>query len=120
MNLIFRCLPEYEPFLLRPLPAAQSLPDWLKQMPSKAASDVLDGLEVRTLKHCAPMLDAMQTGVLFLLPCDVEVRGGEFFWQSGPATICPLTPDALAHRGARSGTGNRHARQGGHGLRGEV
>ena len=81
MKLKYRCLPELEPFLLPPLPAAQGLPQWLKDMPPKAASDVLGGVEVRTLKHCAPLLDAMQTGVLFLLPCDVEVRRGEFHWH---------------------------------------
>ena len=81
MQIKFRCLPELEPHLLRPVKAASGLPDWLKDMPSSAASDVLDGAEVRTLKHCAPLLDAMQTGMLFPLACDVQVRAGEFSWD---------------------------------------
>jgi hypothetical protein len=81
MKIKFRCLPELKAHIPEPLPAPRGLPQWLKDMPSKAASEVLGGADVRTLKHCAPLLDAMASGVIFVLPCDVEVRNGGFSWN---------------------------------------
>lgn len=81
MRLTVRCLPGYEPFLPKPVLAKGALPDWLKAMPSTVLSDALGGAEVRTLKHCPPMLDAMQAGILFPLAADVTVAGGALSWD---------------------------------------
>jgi hypothetical protein len=80
MKILFRCAPEFEELLPRPIPAKRGLPEWLKAMPMSAASELL-GAEVRTVKHCPPFLDAMASGFLMPLACDVEVREGRFHWN---------------------------------------
>lgn len=81
MRLTFRCLPGFEDILPRPVPARTGLPDWLKAMPSTAVSETLGGIEVRTLKHCPPLLDAFSTGVLLPLAADLTVKEGELGWD---------------------------------------
>lgn len=81
MRLTFRCLPGFEDILPRPVPARTGLPDWLKAMPSTAVSETLGGIEVRTLKHCPPLLDAFSTGVLLPLAADLTVQEGELGWD---------------------------------------
>ena len=80
MRMIFRCDPALEKHLPRPIPARSALPDWLRQMPSKAHSDI-HGREIRTVKQCPPFVDAMAYGVMILLPCDVIVDRGAFSWH---------------------------------------
>jgi hypothetical protein len=80
MRMIFRCDPALEKHLLRPIPARSALPDWLRQMPSKAHSEI-HGREIRTVKQCPPFVDAMAYGVMILLPCDVTVDRGAFAWH---------------------------------------
>lgn len=80
LEITFRCPPEWEGLLPRPVPGRQGLPDWLKAMPTEAHSDLL-GQDVRTAKHCPPFLDAMGGGWLMPLLCDVTVSTeGEFTW----------------------------------------
>jgi hypothetical protein len=79
MRMIFRCDPALSDHLLRPIPARSGLPDWLRNMPAKAASEI-HGRDIRTVKQCPPFVDAMAYGVLILLPCDVEVDRGAFSW----------------------------------------
>lgn len=81
MRLTFRCLPGYEAILPRPVAARTRLPDWLKAMPSVAISETLGGIEVRTLKHCPPLIDALSAGVLMPLAADFTVSGGELSWD---------------------------------------
>jgi len=81
MRLTFRCLPGYEDILPKPVPARTGLPDWLKAMPSTVKSETLGGIEVRTLKHCPPMIDALSSGVLMPLAADVKVMDGELSWD---------------------------------------
>lgn len=81
MRLTFRCLPGFEAILPRPVPARSGLPDWLKRMPSTVNSETLGGVEVRTLKHCPPLIDALSAGVLMPLAADVTVSGGELSWD---------------------------------------
>ncbi len=83
-RLTFRCPPGMETVLPRPVPAGTGLPDWLKAMPSTLQSEVLGGAEVRTLKHCPPLIDAMSAGVLMPLATDVTVRAGELSWDWDP------------------------------------
>jgi hypothetical protein len=80
LNIIFRCDPALRDTLPRPLPALQALPDWLREMPGEAFSE-LHGREVRTVKQCPPFVDAMRHGFVMRLPCDVAVAGGRFSWD---------------------------------------
>lgn len=88
MKLKFRCLPELHGHIPEPVEAKASLPDWLKDIPSTAESELLGNEQVRTLKHCPPIIDGFSTGVLFKLPCDVTMKGGEFSWH-WPKPVSP-------------------------------
>jgi hypothetical protein len=79
MRMIFRCDPALSEYLPRPVPARGALPDWLRAMPAKAASEI-HGRDIRTVKQCPPFVDAMAYGVLILLPCDITVNSGSFSW----------------------------------------
>lgn len=76
----FRCPPELEPILPRPIPAVQGLPDWFKALPSKAFSDI-NQEETLTIKKCPPFIDAMAFGFMIPLVADLRVENGEFFWD---------------------------------------
>lgn len=80
MRIIFRCDPALIGRLERPVPAAQSLPDWLRTMPASAFSDV-HGTDVRTVKQCPPFIDAMCHGFVIPLPCDIQVQNGKLSWD---------------------------------------
>ncbi|THD54153.1 hypothetical protein [Phenylobacterium sp.] len=81
MTLTFRCPPELEGRLPPPTPAALGLPDWLKTMPAQAFSALVSA-DVDTVKRCPPFIDAMTSGFLIPLICDVKVENGEFTWDS--------------------------------------
>ena len=80
MRMIFRCDPQLEPHLPRPVPARSALPDWLRDMPAKAHSEI-HGRDIRTVKQCPPFVDAMAYGAMMLLPCDIAVDRGRFSWD---------------------------------------
>ena len=80
MRIRFRCDPALIGQLPRPSPAREFLPDWLRQMPRHAFSDLHDQ-DVRTVKHCPPFLDAMSQGFTIPLPCDVRVQDGRLSWD---------------------------------------
>jgi hypothetical protein len=80
MRMIFRCDPALSAHLPRPVAARSVLPNWLRQMPAKAHSDI-HGREIRTVKQCPPFVDAMAYGVSILLPCDIAVDNGAFSWN---------------------------------------
>ena len=79
MRMTFRCDPALADHLPRPAPARSGLPDWLRQMPAKAHSNI-HGRDIRTVKQCPPFVDAMAYGVLVPLPCDVTVDKSSFSW----------------------------------------
>jgi len=81
MHLTFRCLPGFEDILPKPVAARKGLPDWLKTMPTAVASETLGGAEVRTLKHCPPLIDALSAGVLMPLAADLTVTDGAISWD---------------------------------------
>lgn len=81
MKIELRCLPGYARHLPRPVPAATSLPDWLRAMPAETVSQVLGGASVRTLKQCLPFIDALRAGLLFPLATDLVVRDGDLSWN---------------------------------------
>ena len=80
MKVVFRCFPEWEGKLARPVPSRVKLPEWLKSMPPVVHSDVL-GAEVRTAKHCVPFIDALSRGFVMPLAADVEVSASGFSWD---------------------------------------
>src|SRR5437762_1791551 len=80
MRIVLRCDPALADLLPRPVPARQALPDWLRQMPATAHSDI-HGRDIRTVKQCPPFVDAMAFGFMVLLPCDVAVHDGVFSWD---------------------------------------
>ncbi len=90
LDIRFRCDPMLIDALPRPRPARQALPDWLKAMPITAHSDMHDG-DVRTVKQCPPFVDAMRTGFVMPLPCDVHYADGTFSWDW--TLPLPSTPD---------------------------
>ena len=116
MNITFRCDPALIDVLPRPVPARQALPDWLREMAPRVASEV-HGRPIRTLKQCPPFVDAMAHGFMMLLPCDVTVEAQRFSWHwDRPAPTlaghprAPLSfhvPQQLA--GAPLGRGGRSA-----------
>jgi hypothetical protein len=80
MTLTFRCPPELENILPRPIPAVRGLPDWFKAMPPNTFNPTM-GDESQTVKRCPPVIDAMTYGFLIPLATDLEVRDGEFSWE---------------------------------------
>jgi hypothetical protein len=80
MRIVFRCDPALLDTLPRPQLARRCLPDWLRQMPRTAHSE-LHKQDVRTVKQCPPFVDAMAYGFVMPLPCDVTVSKGRFSWS---------------------------------------
>jgi hypothetical protein len=80
MTVTFRCPPELEPILPRPIPAVQGLPDWFKAMPQKGYS-AINQIDILTVKKCPPFIDAMSYGFLIPLVSDLKVANGEFSWD---------------------------------------
>lgn len=93
-TLTFRCPPELEGWLPPPLPAAQGLPSWLRTMPAHVLNP-LSGVDEDTVKRCPPFIDAMTSGFLLPLMCDVTVEDGEFSWDADlPASKLVAFPRA--------------------------
>src|ERR1700735_580384 len=80
MRVVFRCDPTLADGLIRPMPARQALPEWLRAMPRTAYSQT-HGQDVRTVKQCPPFVDAMAHGFIIPLPCDVRVHDGVLSWD---------------------------------------
>src|SRR3546814_20611551 len=80
MKISFRCFPELEPYLPKPQPAKRGLPPWLKSMPLTAwAADFEE--EVKTVKGCPPVIDAMTHGFLLPPACAQQVDRGRLEWN---------------------------------------
>ena len=73
MTLTFRCPAELAGILPPPVPASSALPDWLKAMPAQAF-DEISGQQLNTVKRCPPFVDAMTSGFLIPLMCDLASR----------------------------------------------
>ena len=80
MTLTFRCPRELDGLLPPPVPAASGLPGWFKAMPPQAFNALLSR-EDDTVKRCPPFIDAMTSGFLIPLICDLRVENGEFTWD---------------------------------------
>ena len=59
MLLTFRCPPQLDEILPRPIPAVLGLPDWFKALPQKAFNSDHCGDGHETVKKCPPFIDAM-------------------------------------------------------------
>jgi hypothetical protein len=96
MPVTFRCLPELEPILPRPLPAVLGLPDWFKTLPQQAFSETANQ-DVMTIKKCPPFIDAMTYGFLIPLVADLTVANGEFSWQhdTPPASVASFSASPI-------------------------
>ncbi|THD58682.1 hypothetical protein [Phenylobacterium sp.] len=107
MMLTFRCPKELEGLLPPPVPAAAGLPGWLKTMPAQAFSAVVSG-EDDTAKRCPPFIDAMTSGFLIPLICDLKVENGEFTWDNdlppGGAVSFPRSPIGIHDASQVTGT----------------
>ncbi len=88
LDVVFRCPPELDGLLPRPVPARRGLPDWLKAMPMTAPSEDAGG-PVRTVKQCPPLIDAMSSGFLIPLATDLRIEEGRFSWD------WPLPPSSV-------------------------
>src|SRR5215471_11008452 len=80
LTITFRCPPELEPILPRPIPAVLGLADWFKTMPQKSFSTVLQ-TEQMTVKKCPPFIDAMTFGFLIPLIADIHAEDGMLTWD---------------------------------------
>lgn len=94
-TLKFRCPRELAGLLPPPVPAATGVPDWFRGMPQQALA-ALSGTEDDTVKRCPPFIDAMTSGFIIPLMCDLRVEDGEFTWESdlpaGESMSYPRSP----------------------------
>jgi hypothetical protein len=95
MTLKFRCPAELEGKLPPPVPATLGLPGWLKAMPTRAFSSI-KMREEDTVKRCPPFVDAMTSGFLIPLFCDLRIEDGAVTWDNdfppGGALPYPRSP----------------------------
>ena len=95
MTLEFRCPAELEGKLPPPIMASLGLPSWLKAMPTQMFNSI-DMREEDTVKRCPPFVDAMTTGFLIPLICDLRIENGEITWDNelppGGAFDYPRSP----------------------------
>jgi hypothetical protein len=103
-TLFFRCPAALEGLIPPPVAASQGLPDWLRLMPAQAFNAVV-GAQDDTVKRCPPFVDAMTTGFLIPLMCDVRVENGEFSWDMDlPPAAGPRSPLAFHDESQVAGT----------------
>jgi hypothetical protein len=91
----FRCPPELESKLLPLIPATMGVPDWLKTMPTQSFNKI-NMHDEDTVKRCPPFVDAITSGFLILLSCDLKVENGMISWDNdlpaGGALEIPRSP----------------------------
>src|SRR5262245_806059 len=104
-SVIFRCPPELDAILPRPVPAVRGLPEWFKALPLKSHNGISG--EIPTIKKCPPVIDAMTYGFLMGLTCDLTVENGEFSWDRdvpGGIANYPRSPIDFHHGSQVAGT----------------
>ena len=80
LSITFRCPPELDSILPKPIPAVRGLPPWFKDMPQKVFNGAL-GSEQFTVKKCPPFVDAMTYGFLMPLVADLRIEDGALAWD---------------------------------------
>ncbi len=107
LTIRFRCPKVLEGLLPVPVPASLGLPDWLKAMPMKAFS-ALNLQDEQTVKRCPPFVDAMTSGFLIPLICDLQVEDGQITWDNdlpaGGDIDFPRSPISFHDPGQVTGT----------------
>jgi hypothetical protein len=107
LALKFRCPAELEGLLPPPVPAAQGVPDWLKSMPANAFSSI-SLRDEETVKRCPPFIDAMTSGFLIPLLCDLRVDDDGITWDNeipaGGTLEFPRSPISFHDSSQVSGT----------------
>jgi hypothetical protein len=95
-TLTFRCPGELEGWLPEPTAASAGLPDWFRTMPGQAFNAII-AAEDDTLKRCPPFVDAMSSGYLMPLICDVTVENGQLTWDIDlpPSELAPFPRSPL-------------------------
>jgi hypothetical protein len=78
-GVTFRCPPELEAILPRPIPATLGLPDAFRGLQQTTAAD--PGQRRSADESSPPVIDAMTYGFLMPLACDLTIENGEFTWQ---------------------------------------
>jgi hypothetical protein len=95
LTLKFRCAAELHGKLPPPVPAISELPGWLKEMPTRAFN-AINMREEDTIKRCPPFIDAMTSGFLIPLICDLRIENGEISWDNdippGGVLTIPRSP----------------------------
>ena len=95
LTLKFRFPAELDGKLPPPIPATLGLPGWLKAMPTQAFN-AINMREEDTIKRCPPFVDAMTSGFLIPLICDLRVENGAITWDfdipPGGAIDFPRSP----------------------------
>ncbi|KWV56829.1 hypothetical protein AS156_03930 [Bradyrhizobium macuxiense] len=81
MTLTFRCPAELEGKIPPPVPATLGLPGWLKAMPTQAFNKA-NMRDEDTVKRCPPFVDAMTSGFLLPLICDLTIENGAITWDN--------------------------------------
>ena len=81
MTLKFRCPAELEGKIPAPIPAALGMPDWIKTAPQQAFNAINQRAD-DTVKRCPPFIDAMTSGFLIPLICDLRIENGEITWDN--------------------------------------
>ncbi|MBR0873612.1 hypothetical protein JQ633_24870 [Bradyrhizobium tropiciagri] len=81
LTLTFRCPAELDGRIPPPVPASLGLPGWLKAMPTQAFNAV-NMRDEDTVKRCPPFVDAMTSGFLLPLICDLKVENGAITWDN--------------------------------------
>lgn len=106
-TITFRCPPELEARLPRPIPAVEGLPGWFKNMPVEAFSE-LSQADLRTVKKCPPFIDAMTCGFLIPLAIDLRVDDGQFSWawDIPPGSMAGAPHSPLAFHDSSQVTGS--------------
>ena len=79
MKIKFRCPPGLKDILPPPTRATRMLPDWLRDLSIEHDIGVF-GVD-KTVKQCPPFIDAMTSGFIIPLPCDIRVENGRFSWD---------------------------------------
>lgn len=81
MKIIARCHPALESLLPKPVPAAEILPDWLKEMPDQVTALSMGGAQRPSLKSRPETTGAMALGLMILMPTDIMVENAELTWN---------------------------------------
>ena len=101
MTLKFRCPAELEGKIPAPIPAALGMPDWLKTAPQQAFNAINQRAD-DTVKRCPPFIDAMTSGFLIPLICDLRIENGEITYPVHEITVAGNLKDMFRNLTAAS------------------